>query len=333
MRICIIGAGAIGGLLAVRLAAAGHRVTAIARGVNLETIRKNGGMRLIWEDGSEHFGPLRATDRIPEAGAQDTVILALKAHQLAPILDDLPALFDTDTTVVTMQNGIPFWYFQRHGGEYEGRIVESVDPGGKIVASIPIERIIGSVVYPASELVEPGVIRLIEGTRFTLGEPDGKETERARHLAATLQEAGFKSPVIADIRSEIWLKLWGNLTFNPISALTHATLEDICTYPLTRALAVATMSEAQAIGERLGITFRVPLERRIAGAQAVGKHKTSMLQDVAAGRALELDAIVGSVVEMGKLVGLPTPHIDSLYACAKLLDKTLQEQNARLSIG
>ena len=332
MKICVVGAGAIGGMIAARLAETGHEVTAICRGANLAAIRKQGGLRLIWEDGTEYFGKLRATDSTAEAGPQDYVILAVKAHQVAPLLDGLPALCDARTSIVTMQNGIPFWYFHRHGGAFEGRNVEAVDPGGAIARSIPIERIIGSVVYPASELTEPGVIRHIEGNRFTLGEPDHSESERVAVLAEALREAGYKAPVTTDIRSEIWLKLWGNLTFNPISALTHATLEELCTYPPTRALAVEIMTEAQAIGEKLGVTFRVPIERRIAGAQAVGRHKTSMLQDVGAGRALELDALVGAVLELGRLTGTPTPHIDTLYACTKLLDKMLQDYSGRLWI-
>jgi len=322
MKICVVGAGAIGGMLAARLAAEGHEVVAIARGPHLAAIRRQGGLRLIWSDGSEMFGPLRGTDRLAEAGPQDSIILALKAHQLTPILEDLPGLFHEDTSVVTMQNGLPFWYFQGHGGEFQGRVVESVDPGGAIAAAIPAERIVGSVVYPAAEIAEPGLIRHIEGNRFTLGAPDGIEREPIRAIAGALRGAGFKAPITADIRGEIWLKLWGNLTFNPLSALTRATLEDICTYPETRALAAAMMAEAQAIGQRLGVTFKVSIDRRIAGAQAIGQHKTSMLQDLEAGRPLELDALVGSVIELGRVTGLPTPHIDAVYACVRLLDKT-----------
>jgi 2-dehydropantoate 2-reductase len=232
-----------------------------------------------------------------------------------------------------MQNGIPFWYFHRHGGEYEGRTVESVDPGGELIAALGAVRIIGSIVYPASELIAPGVVRHIEGNRFTLGEPDGSDSERIRAIAGAMRDAGFKAPISNDIRSEIWLKLWGNVIFNPVSALTHATLEDICRFPFTRELAAKVMAEAQAIGEKLGVKFKVSIDKRIAGAEAIGAHKTSMLQDVEAGRALELDALVGSVVEMGRITGLPTPHIDAVYACAKLLDKTLQDAKGRLQLG
>ncbi|MBI5793261.1 MAG: 2-dehydropantoate 2-reductase [Rhodocyclales bacterium] len=333
MKICIVGAGAIGGMIAARLAHVGHEVTVIVRGANLDAVRRNGGMKLIWEDGTEILGPLRATDSPAEAGPQDCVILALKAHQLRPLLGQMPALLAEHTSIVTMQNGIPFWYFHRHGGEYEGRRVESVDPGGELIAALGAARIIGSIVYPASELIAPGVVRHIEGNRFTLGEPDGSDSERIRAIAGAMRDAGFKAPISNDIRSEIWLKLWGNVIFNPVSALTHATLEDICRYPLTRDLAAKVMAEAQAIGEKLGVKFKVSIDKRIAGAEAIGAHKTSMLQDVEAGRALELDALVGSVVEMGRITGLPTPHIDAVYACAKLLDKTLQDAKGRLQLG
>ncbi len=333
MKICIVGAGAIGGMIAVRLARIGHEVTAIVRGANLEAVRRQGGMKLIGEDGTETFGALAATDNPAEAGPQDHVILALKAHQLTPLLGSLPALFAAHTSVITMQNGIPFWYFHRHGGEYEGRTVESVDPGGALIRAIGAERIIGAIVYPASELVESGVIRHIEGNRFTLGEPDGIDSPRVREIASAMRDAGFKAPVTADIRGEIWLKLWGNVVFNPVSALTHATLEDICRYPLTRELAGRVMAEAQAIGEKLGVRFKVSIEKRIAGAESVGAHKTSMLQDVEAGRAMELEALVGAVIEMGRITGLPTPHIDAVYACAKLLDQTLQARKGRLTLG
>jgi len=222
-----------------------------------------------------------------------------------------------------MQNGIPYWYFHRHGGEFEGRTVRSVDPGGTLAAAIAPERVIGCVVYPACELVAPGVVQHIEGERFPLGELDGRSSERVRRIAAAFDSAGLKAPVLQNIRAEIWLKLWGNLTFNPISALTRSTLVDICQYPGTRELAAAMMTEAQTIAHKLGISFRVGLEKRIAGAEKVGKHKTSMLQDVEAGRAPEIDALVGSVVELGRLTHTRTPHIDAVYALTKLLAETI----------
>jgi 2-dehydropantoate 2-reductase len=332
VRICVVGAGAIGGFLAVRLAAAGADVSVVMRGANLQAVRAN-GMKLIGEDGTEQTQPLRASDKLSELGPQDVLILGMKAHQLLPVIDDVAAAIGPQTTVVTTQNGIPWWYFYKHGGQYEGRRLESVDPGGAISSRIPAERVIGCIVYPACELTAPGVIKHIEGNRFPLGEPDGADSPRVRALAELFRKAGFKTPVLDDIRSEIWLKLWGNLSFNPISALTHATLVDICHHAPTRALAAAMMSEAQAIGEKLGVRFKVSLEKRIAGAEAVGAHKTSMLQDVESGRALELDALVGVVIELGRITETPTPTIDAVHALASLLAQTLQQQKGRLRIA
>jgi 2-dehydropantoate 2-reductase len=332
MKICIVGAGAIGGMLGVKLALAGEDVTFICRGAHLEAVRKQ-GLRLIMEDGTEHLvHPVKATDRIAEAGVHDIVVPAMKAHQVAPVAQEMRSLFGTETIVVTMQNGIPWWYFQGLRGPYEGTRIEAVDPGGVITASIEIERVIGCVVYPASELIAPGVIRHVEGNRFPVGELSGAETPRVERLSELFQKAGFKAPVLRDIRSEIWLKLWGNLTFNPVSALTHATLAGICRFPPSRALAAAMMTEAQAIGEKLGAQFRVPLERRIAGAEGVGEHKTSMLQDVEHGRALEIDALIGAVVELGRLTAIATPHVDAVHACISLLARTLEQQRGRLRI-
>jgi len=331
MKIAIVGAGAIGGYLGARLALAGEEVTCIARGPNLAAIQAN-GLKLIEEDGTErHAAKVRGAQKMSEAGTQDVVLLTLKAHQVRDVLPDMRGLFGPDTLVVTMQNGIPWWYFHKLAGPWEGRPVSTVDPDGTVAANIEIGRVIGSVVYPASELVAPGVIKVIEGNRFTLGELDGSKSPRIEALAQTLIGAGFKAPVSSDIRSEIWLKLWGNLSFNPISALTHATLVDICQFPLTRELAASMMREAQTIAEKLGVRFKVSLEKRIAGAEAVGKHKTSMLQDVETGRPLELEALVGSVRELGRLTETPTPCIDAVYACASLLAKTLADQNARLA--
>ncbi len=330
MRICVIGAGSIGGLLAAKLARAGEDVAVVARGAHLTAIRHN-GLRLI-EGGGEFAVKVQATDRIGELGRQDCVVLGMKAHQVAAVAADVPALLDRETTILTAQNGIPWWYFFKHGGEHEGRRLESVDPGGAIADRLPVDRIIGSVVYAAAEIAAPGVIRHIESNRFSLAEIDNSTTPRVAALAETLTRAGFKAPVVSDIRSEIWMKLWGNLTFNPVSALTHATLEDICRYPPTRALAAQMMAEAQAIGEALGVRFRVSIDRRIAGAEAIGKHKTSMLQDVEAGRAIEADALLGSVIELGKIVGLAAPTLENVYALIKLTAKTLDQQRGRLRI-
>jgi len=327
VKICVIGAGAIGGYLAAKLALAGEDVTVVARGRNLEAIRKN-GLRLVAEDGVEYVArTLNVTHSIAEAGPQDVIILGMKAHQVEAVAGDVPALFHADSVVVPMQNGIPWWYFQRVPGglrdAHEGLVVRSVDPDGVIARSIDAHRIIGCVVYPACELVAPGVIRHIEGNRFPLGELDGSLSERATRLAARFESAGLKAPVLDNIRAEIWLKLWGNLTFNPVSALTHSTLVDICQFPLTRALVVNMMREAEAVAGKLGISFRVSLERRIAGAERVGRHKTSMLQDIEAGRDPEIDALVGAVIELGRVVGVPTPHIETVYALVKLLGRTI----------
>jgi 2-dehydropantoate 2-reductase len=333
MKIAIIGAGAIGGYVGVKLALAGEDVTFIVRGANLEAIRKN-GMKLIMHDGSEHVARgVLATNDYAAAGVQDLVILAMKAHQVEAVVDDLPKLIGPETLIVTMQNGVPFWYFHAHGGALAGSPVKSVDPSGRIAAAIPASQVIGCVVYPASELVAPGVVRHIEGDRFPVGELDGSTSERVRRVADCFVKAGFKSPVLDNIRAEIWLKLWGNLTFNPISSLAHATLVDICQYPPTRDLAAAMMSEAQEVANKLGISFRVSIDKRIAGAEKVGKHKTSMLQDIEAGRAPEIDALVGSVVELGRLTNTPTPHIDTVYALVKLLGKTMEEEGGRVRMS
>lgn len=330
MKIAVVGAGAIGGFLGARLAAAGEEVCFIARNRNLQAIQAN-GFRLIEEDGQErHVPQVRAVQHMAEAGPQDVVLLTVKAHQVADLLPGLRDLFGPQTAVVSMINGVPWWYFHQLPGPYTGRQLDSVDPGGRIAAHIEADRVIGGIVYPAAELVAPGVVRVIEGNRFTLGEPDSSRSPRVEALAQALMNAGFKAPVSKDIRSEIWVKLWGNLSFNPISALTHATLQDICRFPPTRALAAAMMAEAQRVGEALGVQFKISLDKRIAGAEAVGAHKTSMLQDVEAGRALELEALVGAVIELGRITGVATPTIEAVYAATALLGRTLAAQGAGL---
>ena len=332
MKVCVVGAGAMGGLVGVKLALAGEDVTVVDIGAQLEAIRKN-GLKLIGPDGKEEVArPRQAVSSVSEAGKQDLVVLALKTQHIASVDKALDTMFGAETVLVPVQNGLPWWYFQRHGGPYEGRRLETCDPTGEISAAIDPARIIGCVVYPAGEVVAPGVVKHVEGDRFPLGELDGKETDRVKRVSEVFIKAGLKAPVLNNIRSEIWLKLWGNMSFNPISALTHATLVDICQYPLTRELAAQMMTEAQVIANKLGIEFRVPLEKRIAGAEKVGKHKTSTLQDVEHGRSLELDTIIGSVIELGKLVGVPTPHIDTVFALTKLLDKTLTEERGKLMI-
>jgi 2-dehydropantoate 2-reductase len=331
MSFAVVGAGSIGGYLGARLALAGEDVTFVARGANLEVIRRD-GFTLIEEDGSTHVARAAKAATIGDCGPRDVVLLAVKAHQVTAIARDLPRLFGPDTIVVTLQNGIPWWYFHGLGGPFDGHPVQAADPTGEIAATIENTRIIGTVVYPASELIAPGVVRVIEGNRFSLGEPNGARSDRIAGLSETLTRAGFKAPVSADLRAEIWLKLWGNVVFNPVSALSHATLADICGFEPTRALAAAMMAETRAVAEKLGVRFRVTIEKRIAGAEAVGAHKTSMLQDVEAGRPLELAALVGSVVEMARLTETPTPHLDAVHAVTGLLAKTLEMSRGRLEI-
>jgi 2-dehydropantoate 2-reductase len=331
VKIAIVGCGAIGGYVGAKLALAGEAVTVLARGATLEAVRARG--ITLHMNGTTHVARnVTATADYAGVGAQDVVILAVKAHQLPAVARQVPELFGPQTVVVTMQNGIPYWYFHRHGGALAGNIVRSVDPEGVISRLIPAERVLGCVVYPATELLEPGVVKHVEGDRFPIGELDGTHSERAERVSRCLTHAGFKAPVLEDIRAEVWLKLWGNLTFNPISALTRSTLADICQFPATRELAAAMMTEAQAIAGKLGIAFRMPLERRIAGAEKVGHHKTSMLQDVEAGRAPELEALLGSVVELGRLTHTATPHIDAVYGLTHLLARSVTDA-ARSAAG
>jgi 2-dehydropantoate 2-reductase len=330
MKFAIIGAGAIGGYVGAKLALAGHDVTFMVRGANLAAIRRS-GITLENHDGSVQTARnVAATDDYAAAGHHDVVILGMKAHQVAAVVPQLPLLCGPDTVIIPMQNGIPFWYFHGHGGDLAGTVVRSVDPTGELMAGIDASRILGCVVYPASELVAPGVVRHIEGERFPIGELDGTVSPRATAVSEAFASAGLKAPVLDNIRAEMWLKLWGNLTFNPISALSHATLVDICQFPATRELAASMMREAQEIANKLGITFRVSLEKRIAGAEKVGKHKTSMLQDIEAGRAPEIEGLVGSVVELGRLTQTPTPHIDAVYALVKLLAHRMETDGLKV---
>jgi 2-dehydropantoate 2-reductase len=330
MKICVVGAGAIGGLVAAKLAAIGQDVSVVVRGHHLAAIREKG--LTLQESGTERTFEVRATDKMSELGVQDLVVIGLKAHQVAGVAADIKGLCGPSTIVVTAQNGIPWWYFYKLGGPHEGTVLESVDPGGVIAKNIDVDRVLGSIIYPAAEIASPGVIRHVEGDRISLGEVDNSDSERLRSTAKLFREAGFKVRVSTDLRSELWVKLWGNCTFNPISALTHATLVDLIQFPPTRALTERMMREAQEIGEKLGVRFPVTLEKRIAGAEAVGKHKTSMLQDVESGRPLELDALVGSVLELGRITGVPTPNLTAVHACVALLAKTLADEKGRLRI-
>ncbi len=318
MRVTVFGAGAIGGYLAAKLAATGRvDLSVVARGAHLHAIEKD-GLRLV-EDGKESAVPVRAAERAGDLGVQDYVVLALKAHSVGPALAQIVPLLGPDTAVVTMQNGVPWWYFYQLGGPLDGTRLEAVDPGGAIWSGLGPERVIGSVVYPAVEVDAPGLIRHVEGRRFSLGEPSGERSDRVTRLAEEMIAAGLQAPVRDDIRSEIWVKLWGNVCFNPISALTGSTLEAIVADEATRALARAMMLEAQAIGEALGVGFTLDVDRRIRGAGAVGAHKTSMLQDLERGRPMEIDALVTAVQELGRLTGQPTPTIDTVLALVRRL--------------
>jgi len=333
MRVCIVGAGAIGGLMGAKLALSGEEVTVIDQGAHLEAIKEN-GLKLIWEDGTEYVAEVaKATHNLEEAGEQDLIILGLKAHYLDQVAKEISLITVPETMIVTVQNGIPWWYFHKHGGEFDGHPLDSLDPDRILTKNIDANKIIGCVVYPAAAVIEPGVIRHVEGDRFPIGELDGSKSARVQKLKDTLENAGFRSRVLDDIRSEIWLKAWGNLSFNPISALTHATLVDICQFAETRKLAETMMTEAQAIAEKLGITFRHTIEKRIAGAEGVGAHKTSMLQDVESGRSLETEALIGAILELGNLTETPAPAIEAVYACVKLLNKVMVLEGAGVRVS
>ena len=330
MKICVIGAGAIGGLLAAKLAEAGEEVGVVARGAQLKAIREHG--LLLREENKDIVARVAASDRIADLGEPDLIVLGMKAHQVAAVAPEVGSILGPRTLVLTAQNGIPWWYFFKHGGPREGVRLQSVDPGGVISDHLPIDRVIATVVYPAAEIERPGVIRHVEGNRFSLAEIDGAKSERISAISEIFGGAGFKAPVVTDVRTEIWTKLLGNLSLNPISALTHATLQDICRYPKTRALAMEMMREALAVAEAFGIRLRISLEKRIAGAEAIGAHKTSMLQDVENGRVLEADALIGSVIELARMADVATPQIDAIYAVTKLLGQTLIDAKGRLVI-
>ena len=312
MKVCIYGAGAIGGYLGAQLASTNADVSLIARGPHLAAMKAN-GLKLLSGDEARVVRP-HCTDNPAELGPQDFVIVCLKAHSVPGVIDAMKPLLGSHTRIVTAVNGIPYWYFYKHGGAFEGATLESIDPGGRQWREFGPERGIGCVVYPATEIEAPGVIRHVYGDRFPIGEPSGEKSADVERLSALFVEAGLKAPVLDRIRDEIWLKLWGNVCFNPISALTHATLDVICTDPATRALSKAVMLEAQAIAETFGVQFRVDVERRIEGARKVGAHKTSMLQDLERGRPMEIDPLVTVVQEMGRLTKIPTPALDAVLA-------------------
>ncbi len=325
LRFAVVGAGAIGAFAGAMLARSGEDVTLIARGPHLRAIREHG----VWVRGAigEFAVQLPATDDFEAVGNVDVVLLTLKAHSLTEVAPRLASLIGPDTTVVSAQNGVPWWYFFRHGGEWEGTHLESVDPGGVISRSIDPARVIGCIVYPSAIIAEPGVVQHIEGTRFSLGEPDGSKSDRCHRIAEAFIRAGLRCPIRSDIRREMWVKLFGSVAFNPISALTRATLAGIVQCQQTRALATEIMAEAEAVAKRLGIDLGITIEQRLAGAEKVGHHKTSMLQDVEARRPVELEAIVGAVVELGGKMELPMPHTRAVYACVKLLDRSIRESH------
>ena len=326
MRVCIVGAGAIGGLLGARLALAGEQVSVLARGDNLAAIRSN-GLTLVEPDGTVVAAAnIEAADSLDALGSQDVIVLAIKAHQIAEVAPRLDAVYDDETVVVPVQNGVPWWFFQKFPGPFEGRRLSSLDPDGTIELHIPTDRILGCIAYPAAEREKPGVIRLVEGDRFPLGELDGTRSERVTALAQALSTAGFTSRVLTDIRSHLWVKALGNLALNPISALTGGTLVEICQWPSTRELAATMMAEAVAIAEKLGIRVRISIGQRLDGAEQVGAHKTSMLQDVEAGRRLEIAPLIGAFIELGRLTEIPMPATEAVYSLVSLLDSRLSKE-------
>jgi 2-dehydropantoate 2-reductase len=321
-RVLIFGAGAIGGYMGVKLAQAGARVTFFARGAHLDAMKRD-GIKLISEGAETIVKDANFTGDPRDADDQDYVIVSLKAHGLVAAVDQVASLLGPKTALVTAMNGVPYWYFHKHGGPHDGAQLKSVDPDGALWSKLGPERAIGCVVYPAANILAPGVIEHTYSNRFTLGEPDGSKSERVAALSELMIKAGFKAPVRPRIRDDMWVKLWGNLCFNPLSALTGATLDVITGDAETRAVARTMMLEAQAVGEALGVKFGIDVDKRIDGAAEVGAHKTSMLQDLEAKKPMEIDALLGAVVEMGGLTGHDMP------ACKMVL--ALVRQRARIA--
>jgi 2-dehydropantoate 2-reductase len=316
MKVCLYGAGAIGGMLAVLLSRAGEDVSVVARGAHLAAMRSD-GLRLRI-DGQELVARMACTDDPSTLGCQDFVWITMKAHSVPPAVDAIATLLGPDTAIVTAVNGIPYWYFHRQGGVLDGAVLETIDPGGRQLKVLGPERAIGCVLNPAAEVVAPGVIRHVHGRKFPIGEPDGTQSARLQALHRMLQAAGLEAPMRSDIRDEIWLKLWGNLCLSPISALTHATLEQVVGDPATRAVCLAMMAEGRIVGERIGVRFRVDAQRRLDGAGSIGGHKISMLLDLLSDRPMEIDPIVSVVQEIAGRLGIPTPTIDVVAALIKL---------------
>jgi 2-dehydropantoate 2-reductase len=321
-KVCVVGVGAMGGLIGAKLLDAGADVTLVDQGDRLTRLESH-GLTLIGPDGTRReYRDVRALALDAAAAEYDVLFLAVKAYDLPRVAPRIPSLTGPDTLVVPVQNGIPWWYFHRHGGSLEGRSLKSLDPEGSLARSVDTARVIACIPYPAAEVLPDGVVKHVEGFKLPVGELDGTRSPRVERLSALLEAAGFKSRVLDDVRSETWLKAWGNLSFNPISALTGATLEDLCRFGPTRQLAARMMSEAQQVGEALGASFRVGIEKRIAGAEAVGPHKTSMLQDLELGRRLETEALIGAVLELAEVTGIDTPSIHAVYAAVRLLEQT-----------
>ncbi|HEX3548870.1 MAG TPA: 2-dehydropantoate 2-reductase [Candidatus Elarobacter sp.] len=321
-RYAVVGAGAIGAYVGASLARAGRDVTLVARGPHLAAMRAN-GVRVRSERGDFHAA-VTATDDGTVHGPFDCIIVALKGHQLAGMLPAIAAMSHARTRIVPMQNGIPWWYFQRHGGPLDGIALESVDPGGKLAAAFDPDNLVGCVIYCSTEIESPGVIRHIEGTRYALGRPDGSADAEIEEIAAAMGEGGLKAPVESDLRAQIWLKILGNAALNPISALTRATIAGMLRDPAVEQLVREVMTECAAVAAALGVELPVSIDKRIDGARRVGEHKTSMLQDVERGRALEYDCISGAVIELGARLGVPTPATAHVHALTRLLDRSLQ---------
>ncbi len=313
--ICIFGAGAIGGFLAAKLEASGTPVTVIARGAHLEAMQAR-GLTLLSGGETRETRPRVAADPA-EVGPQDYLFITLKAHSIEPALAQIKPLVGPQTTIVAAVNGVPWWYAHKLDGPFRDKVVASIDPDGRLWRELPPEQALGCIVYPAAEIAEPGVISHTYGDRFTLGEPDGSRSERAGTLSELMIKARLKVPVRPRIRDDLWVKLWGNMAFNPLSALTGATLDVLVGDPGTRAVARAMMLEGQAVAEKLGVRFAIDVDKRIEGAADVGRHKTSMLQDLETGRPLEIEALLGAVVEMASWVDIPMPISQAILALVR----------------
>lgn len=334
--ICIVGAGAIGGLLGVHLSLRGHTVSFLARGAHLQAMQSAHALKLIRADGThvQSAPGCRFTASLSELTPHDVVILGLKTHQIASVLPHLHHVVGEDTVILTTQNGIPWWYFQEYEGpvEYRDRTVEAVDPRGVLKEGIDARKIIGSVVYPAAYISEPGVVTHVEGVRFPVGELRGGRTERVVGVSEMLVDAGLKSPVLDDVRGELWLKLWGTVAVNPLSALTHATLDRLCTVPEGRGVVMDVMREVESVANRLGSSMRLPIERRVDGAARVGRHKTSMLQDVEMGKEMEVETIIGAVVELAMIGGVDVPCVQTVYGTIRMLQYVMREEKAKVCL-